>query len=242
MRTQRLPSPAVRLACFLSLWAAASILMPTRAVAHPAPTLTTALRVNGIVTECGASVRSGDEVCLLLRSDQDGFAVVTIRKGNGPDVLLAKGNVEAGRIHRVCVTAGVADGIIRTFTLKVTNAEKLTSVRQCSYFVDKSAAQAPFVQTALRKNGVIVACGAKVASGDEVCLLFRSNQDGFAVVKLRKGHGADTILASGKVQAGRVYRVCVIAGAADGILRTFTVKVTNALDLSTTEECGYVVK
>jgi hypothetical protein len=195
-----------------------------------------------VLTECGASVESGDRVCLVLRSNQDGRAVVTVRKGTGAEQLLATGTVEAGRTYQICVTAGLADGVIRRFTLKVTNAEKLTSVQQCAYIVDQTSAQAPAVTLALRKNGAVVACGATAASGDEVCVLLRSNQDGFAVVKIRKGNGADSILASGNVEAGVTYRICVIAGAADSIIRTFTVKVTNAVDLSTTEQCSYIVK
>ena len=45
-----------------------------------------------------------------------------------------------------------------------------------------------------------------------------------------------------RVKAGVTYRVCVIAGAADSVIRLFTVTVTNAADLSKSEQCGYVVK
>jgi hypothetical protein len=232
----------------LSAWSLASLLClgavswSPPASAHPAPTVQTALRVNGVTTACGATVAPGDQVCLLFSSNQAGNAVVSIRRGTGTPTVLAQGAVKAGVNYRVCVTAGAADGVVRHFTVTVTNAEGLATSQVCSYAVSDTAGQAaPVVTTGLRVNGVNAACGATVAAGDQVCLLLSSNQSGTAVVSIQKGTGAETVLAQGSVQAGVTYRVCVTAGAADGIARTFTVKVTNASKQTTTATCAYIV-
>jgi len=239
MRTGRRSLSAWSLAYLLCLGAAS---WSRPASAHPAPTVTTALRVNGVNTACGATVAPGDQVCLLLSSDQAGTAVVSIQKGTGTPTVLAEGSVKAGVTYSVCVTAGAADGLVRHFTVRVTNAEGTSTSRVCSYAVSDTGGQTlPVVTTGLRVNGANTACGATVDSGDQVCLLLSSNQNGTAVVSIRKGTGAETVLAQGSVQAGVTYRVCVTAGAADGVTRTFSVKVTNASGGSTTRTCTYVV-
>jgi collagen type VII alpha len=255
MHRKRNSSLGVGLACLLLLWGTS--FSPSLAGSSGStgqsgqtgtsgqggPTLTTSLLVNGAAATCGATVASGDAVCVRFSSDQTGTAVVTARKGTGADTTLASGSVQAGVTYRVCVTAGTADGQMRTFTVTVTNTSGQASSQECTFTVGSSSAQGgPTVTTSLLVNGAAADCGATVAAGNQVCVRFSSDQTGTAVVTVRKGTGAETTLASGSVQAGVTYRVCVTAGAADGQTRTFTVTVTNTSGQATSQECAYVVQ
>lgn len=215
--------------------------------AQTAPTVTTDLLVNGAAAVCGDAVASGSAVGLLLSSSQNGTAVVTVQKGTGTATTLAQGSVTAGSTYRVSVTAGTADGLLRTLTVAVTNASGQSTARTCGYVVGSTAAQAaPVITTSLRVNGAAAECGATVASGSAVSLLLSSNQAGTAVVTAQKGTGtlteSATPLAQGSVAAGATYRVNVTAGAADGLIRTFTVTVTNAAGESTSHLCSFAVQ
>ena len=104
-------------------------------VAHAvAPTVTIAgLRVNGVNVACGATVHTGDTVCVRFSSDQTASAQVTVVKGTTTSPV-ASGTASAGVNYLSCVTAGTADSIVRTFTVKVTNANG-TDTKTCAYTV-----------------------------------------------------------------------------------------------------------
>jgi hypothetical protein len=203
------------------------------------------LRVNGFITSCGALVQSGDTVCLRFQSDQSGFAQVSIKKDAGSYQLIAQGSVSGGVTYAVCVTAGTADNITRTFKVTVTNSTTGTGTGTCDYTVMGSMpSTAPTLMTSLTVNGTAstTACpGTTIVSpGDTVCLLFKSDQNGFAQVFTKKGtSGSQVLRAQGSVTAGVTYSFCVTAGAADGDTRTFTVTVTNGSNLSTSAMCSY---
>jgi hypothetical protein len=67
---------------------------------------------------------------------------------------------------------------------------------------EQSAKSGPTVTTSLWENGAAAAGGARVAAGNQVHLLFSSNQDGTAVVTVPTGTEAETTLESGTVNAG----------------------------------------
>jgi hypothetical protein len=218
-----------------------------------APILTTRLLVSKTAVACGAIVASGSQVCLQFISDQAGTAVILVRRGTAADTVLTSGPVTAGVINTVCVTAGVADGQTRTFTVMVTNATGQTTSQPCTFVVAPVAGKtggtvggvsgkaAPVLTAGLLVNGATVACGTTAASGAQVCLRFTSDQSGTALVLVRTGTAADTILTSGPVTAGAINTACVTAGIADGQTRTFTVMVINAAGQTTSQQCAFVV-
>jgi hypothetical protein len=238
MRYMRRSRPCIGLASLLLAWIASG----SASFGQVAPTVTTGLRVNGVAAACGVTVASGNQVTLLLSSNQNGNARVTIRKGTGAAAFLAQGAVTAGLTYRVNVTAGTADDLLRTFTVTVTNSTGQVGSQTCGYIVAGQGGQTlPVVTTDLLVNGGASACGATVASGARVRLLLSSNQNGTARVTIRKGTGADTFLAQGAVTAGAIHWVDVTAGAADGLTRVFTVTVTNNVGGTASQTCSYTV-
>jgi hypothetical protein len=216
-----------------------------------APTVTTSLLVNGTASPCGAVVASGAQVCLQFTTDQSGTAVISIQKGTAV-ATVTSGTVSAGMSYSVCVTAGAADGLTRTFTVSVTNSAGSSSSQQCSYLVaaagktgqpvaGATGKAGPTVTTSLLVNGTATTCDAAVAPGAQVCLQFTSDQSGTAVISIQKGTGTAATVASGMVTAGTSYSQCVTAGTADGQARTFTVTVTNTAGQSSSPQCAYVV-
>jgi hypothetical protein len=100
-----------------------------------APTVTIlGLRVNGTAAACGASVNTGDEVCVRFSTDQNANARVIAQKDEDTPVTVASGSVVTGVKYITCVTAGTADSIIRKFTVQVTNGNG-TNAAQCSFTV-----------------------------------------------------------------------------------------------------------
>src|SRR5205814_4187371 len=122
----------------------------------------------------------------------------------------------------------------------------------CSYVVSPVAGKkgqvggvsgqvAPVLTTGLLVNNAAAACGATVTTGAQVCLRFTSDQSGTAVILSRTGAGADTVLTSGSITAGKIGRASCRERAADGVTRTLTLTVTNAAGQTASQTCSYVV-
>jgi hypothetical protein len=236
MRSNLSPGFSIALASLLLLWGGS-----IGSVAQAAPPVVTilGLRVNGVSAACGATVQSGNRVCVRFSTDQNGSATVSVTKGT-TTTAVASGSVTPGVNYITCVTAGTADNITRTFTVQVTNATTGTGSATCDYKVAATAAMAPTVTIlGLRVNGVTAACGASVHAGDQVCVRFSTDQNANATVSVTKGT-TTTVEATGAVIPGVNYITCVTAGTADSVTRTFTVQVTNA-NGTRSATCAYTV-
>jgi hypothetical protein len=202
------------------------------------------ISING---SCGVQVRVGERICVAYGYNPTGQSPatargrLTVQKGNNAPVTLFNGPVFGAEPNDLCdvVGPGPENRILR---LTVTTATGEQETVSCTYVVRSSAQTAPVITTALRVNNVLSDCGAVVLSGAQVSLLLSSSQSGFARVTLQKEGGTEQLIASGSVTAGVRYAVRVTAGAADGKMRTFRVRVTNSAGASSTESCAYVVR
>jgi hypothetical protein len=197
---------------------------------------------------CGMNVSVGQRICIqygynaLATDPQSANGLLTVQKGSGPEVQLFNGQVFANDLNELCdvVGTGPANRIIR---FRVRTADGNLYLASCTYIVGTGSQTAPVITSRLLVNRrEFRDCGGIAGSGQTVHLVFSSNQSGFAEVWIQKETATSpTLLARGSVSAGVNYAVGVIAGAADGRARTFTVKVTNAAGVTGTGTCVYFV-
>jgi hypothetical protein len=195
---------------------------------------------------CDVQVAVGQRICVqygynpTAGEPQRAIGRLTVQKGNNVPVTIFNGEVFAGIPNELCdvVGTGPENRIVRFTVQTATGATETVS---CGYIVRSQAQTQPVVTTSLLLNRQsFVECGASVPSGATVHLVFSSSQSGVAEVSIQKEGGSPTLLARGSVSAGVRYAVGVIAGAADGLTRTFTVSVTNANGTGTAT-CAYIV-
>jgi hypothetical protein len=195
---------------------------------------------------CDVEVTVGQRICVqygynpTAGEPQRVIGRLTVQRGDNPPVQVFHGEVFAGLPNELCdlVGPGPENRILR-FTVQT--AAGVSETASCRYIVRPQAQNLPVLTTSLLINRQrFVECGASVASGSTVHLVFSSNQSGTAEVLIQIEGGAPVLLARGTVSAGVRYAVGVIAGAADGRTRTFTVRVTNPNGTGTAT-CGYVV-
>jgi len=196
---------------------------------------------------CGINVSVGQRICIqygynpTAGEPQSAVGLLTIQKGSGPQVQLFNGQVFANTPNELCDLVG-SSLEPRTLRFTVRRPDGTSETATCTYTVSSQSQTPPQLTTRLLINRqTFVACGSHVASGATVHLVFSSNQSGTAEVWIQKeGATSPTLLARGSVSAGVNYAVGVIAGTADGKMRTFTVNVTNAAGTGTAT-CAYVV-
>lgn len=205
--------------------------------------------LNPLVTvelSCDVQVTVGQRICVqygynpTAGEPQRVIGRLTVQKGSNPPVQVFFGEVFAGIPNELCdlVGSGPEERVVR-FTVQT--AAGVSEMASCRYFVRTQAQNLPAISTSLLINRQrFVECGASVASGSTVHLVFSSNQSGTAEILIQKEGGPQVLLARGTVRAGVRYAVGVIAGAADGRARTFTVRVTNANGTGTAT-CAYIV-
>jgi hypothetical protein len=195
---------------------------------------------------CGVNVSVGQRICVqygynpTAGEPQSAIGRLTVQKGNNPPVQLFHGEVFAATPNELCdlVGSGPESRILR-FTVQRPDGTSETAT--CTYTVGTQAQRPATITTRLLINRqTFTACGASVRSGATVHLIFSSDQSAAAEVWIRRAGGTPALLARGTVRAGVNYAVGVIAGAADGATRIFTVNVTNASGTGTAD-CAYVV-
>lgn len=195
---------------------------------------------------CDVEVRVGQRVCVVYGFNPTGNTspsargLLTVQKGDNAPVQLFNGPLFGAEPGDLCDVVGPGPEV-RVLRLTVTTEAGETETISCSYRAVSQGGTGPNLTTRLLVNRqAFVECGSEVRSGNQVCLVFSTDQRGTAEVAIRKGESAEEVIATGSVGTGVFYAVCVIAGAADGETRTFRVTVTSDSG-SSTATCAYIV-